>query len=1432
MTLLAGLQTLLHRYTGQEDVLVGLPIAGRRRSELEGLVGLFVNALALRGRMAGDPTFAELLARVRAASLDAYAHQDLPFERLVEELQIQRSLARHPVFQVVFALQNLPFGELRLPGLTLAPLDLDGGTAKLDLLLSLAEGEEGLAGGWEYSTDLFDAATIERMTGHLAVLLAAAAADPAQRLSDLPLLTGAESVQLLTEWNDTRRPAPEDLCLHDLFMASALRRPAAVAAIYEGRSLTYGELADRAGSLAKRLRASGVGSEALVGICLEEGLERLVAVLGVFLAGGAYLPLDPGHPRERLAYVIADAGVRVVLTAGSLLGVLPEVAAEVLCLEPSPPAPLPAAHPDPRERGETRRSMSTPYVSLLLPAEPKTGKALARPSLPSPGGAGVRLGEGPGVRAHNLAYVIYTSGSTGRPNGVMVTHGSAVRLIRYAMEQAGLGPHTRVLQSVSFSFDASVLETWTALAAGGTLCIAPKAARLSADALGDLARRAGITFAVGTPAALALLPADLATLDTFLVGGDRCPAELASRWAPPASGLSHLFNCYGPTETTIYTAAADLHGVYRREPPIGRPVANARAYILDPHGRPVPAGVPGELAMAGPGLARGYLNRPALTAERFVPDPFGGLEGEGSRLYRTGDLARWLPEGDLEFLGRVDRQVKIRGLRIELGEIEAALGSHPVVRECAVLAREGRGGEKRLAAYVVPRSGEESGAGVAPDLTSDLRAHLRERLPEYMVPGGFMFLEAMPLGPTGKVDRGALPGLEAERDPEAETVEPRDVLELRLVRIWQEVLDVSRVGVRDDFFELGGHSLLAVRLLARIQKELGRELPLSLLFDGGTVERMADLLRREAGAPVSCLVPIQPGGSLPPFFCVHPAGGDVLGYAALARHLGPEQPFYGLQSRGLSGEGEPHTRIEDMAAAYLAELRRVEPAGPYRLGGWSLGGIVAFEMARQLRALGEEVALLAVLDATPGYAGAEESDLDLLLHVAAYVESLWGRELGLASGDLARAGPDGAFALLLERLREVDLLPPGAGEERLRRILAVYRANAQAARAYTASPYPGRITLFRTAGGPDTVGGAPPDLGWGTIGGAVEVHVVPGEHLTLLAEPNVRTLAHRLGLCLKDARAERVEARKPCRGATMRRSLAVSILALLSAMPLLAQTSSLQADFDAMVATERAFSKLSQEKGVKESFSTYIADDGILFRGGAPVKGKEWTLARPNPPFTLAWWPTYADIARSGDMGWTTGPYEARQPGSDEVGYGHFLTVWKKQPDGNWRFAIDAGNHYEKPSGETAAPVLKAEKAKGPVPKADAAAETKALLAADRALGEATAKATAAGYLAHLADDARVLRGDAMPWVGKESFRGGLEKAPATMTSQPTGGDVSAAGDLGYTYGTTEWKSGDGTVKGNYLRIWEKRGGAWKLVVDNVNENPPPPPPPPAEPKQ
>jgi amino acid adenylation domain-containing protein len=815
MALLAAFQTLLARLSGQTDLAVGSPVAGRNRIETEALIGFFVNTSVLRADLSEEPAFRTLLARTRETALAAQMHQDVPFEKLVEELAPERSLAHSPLFQVMLVWQNVPPASLEIEGLRLRPLDGAAATASLDLVLSLEELPEpgGLAGALTYATDLFDAATLDRWSGHFERLLAAAAETPDRSTFALPLLSPAESAQLLVEWNDTRRPALKHPCLHDLFIASAERRPDAVAAVYEDGHLTYGSLAERAAALADHLRAAGVVLESLVGIGLEEGLERLIAVLGVFLAGGAYLPLDPGSPSERLDAMIEDAGARIVLTPENL-------------------ETTSGCHPDARDERKDLGGRSFPAPrSFRLGTRPQDD--FAGRFLPG---------------ADNLAYVLYTSGSTGRPNGVMATHGSAVRVIRSNVEEAGLGPHTRGLQHISFSFDPSILETWTVLAAGGTLCIAPREARLSGETLGGLIRREGLTFAVGTPAVLALLPPDLPSLETLQVGGESCPAELAGRWAPPASGLRHFFNRYGPTETTIQSVSADLSGFdvrERREPPIGRPLPDDRVYVLDPNGRPVPIGVTGELYIAGSGLTRGYLRRPALTAERFIPDPFGAA---GSRLYRTGDRVRWLPQGELEFLGRVDHQVKIRGVRIELGEIEAALTALPGAREAAVAVRG-----DRLIAYVV---------GDLPE-PPELRRALRERLPDAMVPAAFVKLAALPLTSNGKVDRRALPAPELMRTEEGPA--PRTTVEEVIAGIWTELLRLPgevRIGPADHFFELGGHSLLAAQVVSRLRGAFGVEIPLRDLFEAPVLADLAARVEaaRGAGAGVTAppLVPLSP----------------------------------------------------------------------------------------------------------------------------------------------------------------------------------------------------------------------------------------------------------------------------------------------------------------------------------------------------------------------------------------------------------------------------------------------------------------------------------------------------------------------------------------------------------------------------------------------
>ncbi|MDH7486312.1 MAG: amino acid adenylation domain-containing protein [Anaerolineae bacterium] len=832
MTLLAAFQTLLYRYTGQEDIVVGTPIAGRNQPETQDLIGFFANTLVLRSDFSANPTFRELLEQVRQVALGAYEHQELPFEKLVAELSPVRDMSHSPLFQVLFVFQNWPFVPPELPGLEVSTFELGAGTTKFDLTLSLIEGEEGLTALFAYNTDLFDAATIERMAGHFQTLLEGVLADPDQRVATVPILRPAEREQLLFAWNDTERAYPQQ-CLHQLFEAQAARTPEAIAVLFppgpsappspweglrEGlrpSSLTYDELNRRANQLARVLRQQGVGPETLAGLYVERSPEMIVGLLGILKAGGAYVPLDPSLPPERLAFLLEDTGVPLVLTQERLAHRLPQA-----------------------------------VRTLRLDAD---WEAIAQESdhdLPCNAGP------------ENLVYVIYTSGTTGLPKGVLVPHRALVNHALALAKAYGAGPGDRVLQFINLSFDAAAEEIFPTLLSGATLVLAPSAAELVGRRLMQFCEQQGI--------AILHLPAPVwhgtvddlvasgrpmqAPLKVLLVGGESVDIERLRAWARLVDRPVKFLNAYGPTEATItatlFQTTCQVEAVSSLESvPIGRPIANVRVYVLDAHMQPVPVGVPGELYIGGPGLACGYLNRPDLTARSFVQNPFsksGDSHFESdchlTRLYKTGDLARYRPDGQLEFLGRTDDQVKIRGFRIELGEIRAVLAQHPGVREAVVVAREDTPGVKRLVAYVVP-----SDTALQPD---ELTAFLRSRLPEYMLPAAYVFLEELPLLPSGKVDRLALPApesqaAEAGRGAEAQRpyVAPRDELEQHLAALWQELLGIEHISVHDDFFQLGGDSIQGAIFVNRLQEAMGEYVYLIAIFDAPTIAQLAAYLR-------------------------------------------------------------------------------------------------------------------------------------------------------------------------------------------------------------------------------------------------------------------------------------------------------------------------------------------------------------------------------------------------------------------------------------------------------------------------------------------------------------------------------------------------------------------------------------------------------------
>ncbi|MCC3422541.1 MAG: amino acid adenylation domain-containing protein [Microcoleus sp. PH2017_01_SCD_O_A] len=784
MTLMAAFQTLLYRYTGQTDIPVGTVANLRNRQELEGMIGYFLNTLVVRTDLSGNPTFKELLARVREVTIGAYTHQELPFQKLVEEIQPERNLSYNPLFQVVFVLEP-PLAEM--DGWRISQLDIDTGTAKFDLNLELDERPSGIIGRIEYNTDLFEASTISRTIGHFQTLLEGIVSNPEQKISELPLLTEWERQQLVA-WNNTATDYPQNACIHQLFEEQVERSPDAIALVFEDQQLTYKELNQRANQLAHYLGKLGVTAEIMVGICVERSLEMVVGLLGILKAGGAYVPLDPAYPPERLALMLEDAQVPVLLTQRRLVESLPKHQARVVCL-------------DTDWEIIERQSEENPECSLT---------------------------------SENLAYVIYTSGSTGKPKGVLVGHRGLCNLAIAQIQIFDVQPNSRVLQFASLSFDVATSDWVIALCSGATLCIAINNALLAGSDLIEVLRDRAITHIELPVAVLGVVPfEELSTLQTIIVGGETVSVDVVAKWAPGR----RFFNAYGPTESTVCATIAECTD--SQEPPsIGRPIANTQVYLLDAHLQLVPIGIPGEIYIGGAGLARGYLNRPELTAERFIPNPFSNEPG--SRLYKTGDLARYLPDGNIEFLGRIDHQVKIRGFRIELGEIEAVLSQHPDVQESLVISRSDVSGNQRLVAYIISNLGLEH-----TDFGS-WRNFLKQKLPDYMVPSSFVFLPNFPLTPNGKVDRKALPEPEAI-NPElsATYVAPQTEIEQNIATVWQQLLHLEKVGVDDNFFDLGGHSLLMAQAHSQLREVVDRDVSIVEMFKYPTIRSLAKYLSEE-----------------------------------------------------------------------------------------------------------------------------------------------------------------------------------------------------------------------------------------------------------------------------------------------------------------------------------------------------------------------------------------------------------------------------------------------------------------------------------------------------------------------------------------------------------------------------------------------------------
>ena len=1019
MGLLAVFGAVLQRSGGPVDLALGVPVANRTHAELEALVGFFVNTVVMRLDLSGNPTMGDLIARARAVALDAWDHQTVSFEQVVEAVHPDRDRTRHPLFQAMVVLQNAPVEPLRLEALTITPEPIEAAASKFDLTLLVEEHPDRLDAVLEYDADLFDRATIAALGARLQHLCGQFAV--ATPLTSMPVVPEDER-RAIERWSTGAR-LPADGTLVRLFEAQAARTPDAPAVTGGGRTLTYAQLDAAANGLAHRLRdAHGVGAESIVGLCLARTIDMVVGILGTLKAGAAYLPLDPTYPPERLAFMIDDSRVALTLRARDV------------DLTPGPPLDS-RVHPD------------------------------------------------------QAAYVIYTSGSTGTPKGVAVSHANAVASVTARLHQ--YGSVGTALLVPSFSFDSSVAVVFGTLLSGGRLLLAPERTLLDVEATTDLIAREQVTSMLLVPGLYAALldhtaPERLASLRTVIVAGEAVPRGLPS--AHHARTRADLFNEYGPTEASVWCTMARLD---EGEPlPIGTPIPNAQIHLLDDRLAHVPIGAPGEIYVGGAGVARGYTGHAAVTATRFVADPFGAL---GGRLYRTGDLARWRHDGQLEFLGRADQQVKIRGFRVEPGEVEAALTALDGIAQAAVVADQGR-----LIAYVVP------GAGRTIDATST-RAAVGARLPGYMVPSDLVVLGALPRTPNGKLDRAALAGAATTARATRSGVPPRDPLEYRILREFEAVLQ-RPLGVTDDFFDHGGHSLLALDLVARLRSTCGLAVSVATFFEQPTVEQLACVGRRGASA-FSPLVPLQTAGTGAPLFFVHQAGGNVMAYLALARQLAGRRPFYGLQAVGMDGITDPLTDVAAMAAVYVDAIRTVQPHGPYHLGGHSMGGKVALEMARHLEASGERVARLTVVD-VPGWA--EEAfeipgDASALTHIVGQIEDHYGCRLDVT--DLAELDEAAQYERVMTRMAEQQLVAPGTSRDELRGLLRVYKANMQAVLRYRPASVRADITAVVST---ELAARAPGDasVGWQALtSGRVTVHVVPGTHLSILKAPVVAQVA-------------------------------------------------------------------------------------------------------------------------------------------------------------------------------------------------------------------------------------------------------------------------------------------------------------------------------------
>jgi amino acid adenylation domain-containing protein len=1074
--LLTAFGVLLSRYSLQDDFVIGVPVAKRNHFELESLIGVLINSLPVRFNFSEDTTFTEAIQASKEKFFAAYENQEVPFERLVEELKVKRNMSSPPIFQALFNYLTVYKKEIHLPGLLFQMLDGERNTSQLDLTLTVHDHKSGLDCNFEYNTDLFTKETIVRLAGNYLTFLQQIPTREDLPVRAIPLLTPAESRLMLHEWNQTMADYPSDKCIHQKFEEQVRKSPDSVALVFENEELTYTELNERANKLAHYLIRKGAKEDTFVAICVERSIDLMVGILAIAKTGGAYLPLDPIYPKARLGLILDDAQPVLLLTQNSLKDSIPECKAEILYIDDR----------------DAYHNESTENLTYGNPQKP--------------------------------AYILYTSGSTGKPKGVQIKHNSTLNVVNSITKKLQVTSGDTLLAVTTVAFDVAEMDFYLPLLNGAKLVIANQETVHDIELLKAKFDESGATLFFSTPVMFKMLilsswkgRPDIRVLS----GGEAFSRELADKLL---QRCKEVWNGYAPTETTIYSLVQKVspeNTTGEGYVELGRPLDNTILYVLNSKKVPVPIGVPGELYIGGEGVSTGYLNLPEMTKERYIQDPVGS--DPAKRFYKTGDLVQYKPDGTIAFLNRSDFQVKIRGFRIELGEIESVLSQITGIKENVVVVREDKTSEKMLIAYYTTNGKTEIAH-------KELRQYLKERLPDYMIPSAFVLLKQFPLTSTLKVDRKALPDPDLNSSRESTGyVAPKTQTEQSLARIWASLLNQKKIGIHDDFFEIGGHSMIAVALMVKIEKELNIRLPLASLFERSTIHLLAELIDQDSDAiEWRSLVPIRPAGIKKPLFLVHGLGLNVLLYTTVINFLDPEQPVYGLQAKGLNGVDEPLDTIEKIAAYYITEIQTIDKDGPYALAGFSLGGRIAYEMARQLDEMGKKVSFLGVLDATAESSVTHQPFLTrtqyrmkyFINYISWNIASFFKEPTQTKLSVIRRRwnGLEKRMRGLDIKVQKEDLVSKGKKNELPKYLRKVHRANSWANRNYVIRPYNGTVHLYKAKKQTFYIP-EPEDYGWNRVAkGGVIIHEIPGEHSNTFAPPNDKYFANILQQSLDESR--------------------------------------------------------------------------------------------------------------------------------------------------------------------------------------------------------------------------------------------------------------------------------------------------------------------------